>query len=85
MLFLHLQNLNFFLKILDDILLRHLSTTMGYIFSDEAETGLDQGTRQMFADYLNGFPGIVLVASHDREFLKLLRIYHTLALPAKEA
>lgn len=65
-------------------LISHRRDTAGYIFSDEAETGLDHATRQVFADYLNKFPGIVLVVSHDEAFVKSLRIHRTLTLPAKE-
>lgn len=44
------------------------------IISDEAETGLDAGARQLFATFLNDFRGIVLLASHDDDFVRGLEL-----------
>lgn len=65
-------------------LVSHGRDSTGYLFSDEAETGLDHISRQAFADYLNAFPGIVLIVSHDEAFVNLLHIHRTLALPARQ-
>lgn len=50
------------------------------ILSDEAETGLDFNTRQLYAAFLNAFPAIVLVASHDEDFVRSLSLTNRVVL-----
>ncbi len=54
-----------------DILLSTVTETQpGYCLFDEAEIGLDAGTRSAAASFLRGFGGVVLFASHDEEFVR---------------
>ncbi len=50
------------------------------IFSDEAETGLDTEARRLYADFLNAFPGLVVVVSHDVNFVRSLQIRNRVVL-----
>jgi ATPase subunit of ABC transporter with duplicated ATPase domains len=61
-------------------LMSHAPEPVAGFFSDEAETGLDTETRRLYTGFLNTFPGLVLVVSHDAAFVKSLDIRNRVVL-----
>lgn len=52
----------------------------GILLLDEVETGLDTETKSLLAKYIQDFPGVAVVASHDESFVRELASAQTLAL-----
>lgn len=53
------------------------------ILFDEAEAGLDSETKEIVADYLLAFPGVVIFTSHDTGFTAALKPQQTINLTAR--
>ncbi|NND94146.1 MAG: ABC-F family ATP-binding cassette domain-containing protein [Flavobacteriales bacterium] len=63
-------------------LLRVLMNNPNFLILDEPTNDLDVYTLQILEDYLEDFPGVILVVSHDRHFMDRI-VDHTFAFEGK--